>query len=106
MRHGYKGAFEMAATVDYLFAFAATARVVADHHFDAVYDAYLGDAQVLEFLRANNPAAAREIAERMIEAQERGLWRARSNSAHARLREIAQAGNGFKAEKQQEEATP
>src|SRR3546814_1561167 len=41
MRHGYKGAFEMAATVDYLFAFAATTRAVADHHFDAVYAAYL-----------------------------------------------------------------
>ncbi|WP_282610406.1 cobaltochelatase subunit CobN [Pelagibius sp. Alg239-R121] len=89
MRHGYKGAFEMAATVDYLFAFAATARVVADHHFDAVYDAYLGDAEVLEFMEQNNPAAAREIAGRMIEAQERGLWRAKSNSAQARLRELA-----------------
>ncbi len=46
MRHGYKGAFEMAATVDYLFAFAATTGAVADHHFDAVYDAYLGDEAV------------------------------------------------------------
>ncbi len=41
MRHGYKGGFEIAATVDYLFAFAATARAVRDHHFDAVYAAYL-----------------------------------------------------------------
>ena len=89
MRHGYKGAFEMAATVDYLFAFAATARVVADHHFDALYDAYLGDTEVLAFLERNNPAAAREMAERMIEAQERGLWRPKSNSAPARLRELA-----------------
>src|SRR3546814_3398305 len=46
MRHGYKGAFEMAATVDYLFAFAATARCVASHHFDAVFDAYLGDEEI------------------------------------------------------------
>ena len=102
MRHGYKGAFEMAATVDYLFAFAATARVVADHHFDAVYDAYLGDAQVLEFLEQNNPAAAREMAERMIEAQERGLWRAKSNSAQARLRELAGRGDEQEHEKEQE----
>ncbi len=98
MRHGYKGAFEMAATVDYLFAFSATARVVANHHFDAVYDAYLGDRQVLEFLQANNPAAAREIAERMLEAQERGLWRARSNSAQGRLRALA-------GQEQEEEVT-
>ncbi len=43
MRHGYKGAFEMAATVDYMFAFAATTGSVADHHFDAVFDAYVAD---------------------------------------------------------------
>ncbi|HLI11212.1 MAG TPA: cobaltochelatase subunit CobN [Alphaproteobacteria bacterium] len=93
MRHGYKGAFEMAATVDYLFAFAATTHAVADHHFDAVYDAYLGDAAVYEFLRDNNPAAAREIAARLIEAQERGLWRPRSNSAYPQLAALAAAGH-------------
>ncbi len=85
MRHGYKGAFEMAATVDYLFAFAATARVVKDHHFDAVFDAYLEDPRVRDFLQANNAAALGEIAERLLEAQERGLWKPRSNSAHAQL---------------------
>ncbi len=89
MRHGYKGAFEMAATVDYMFAFAATAHAVRDHHFDAVFDAYLGDDTVRTFLFDNNPAAARDIAERLIEAQERGLWRPRSNSAFARLKDYA-----------------
>ena len=91
MRHGYKGAFEMAATVDYMFAFAATAHAVRDHHFDAVFEAYLGDDAVRTFLFDNNPAAARDIAERLIEAQERGLWRPRSNSAFARLEEYAAA---------------
>ncbi len=90
MRHGYKGAFEMAATVDYLFAFAATARVVSDHHFDAVYDAYLEDESVRDFLNENNPAALREMAQRLLEAQERGLWRPGSNSAHMELSELAQ----------------
>ena len=61
MRHGYKGAFEIAATVDYLFAFAATARVVDDHHFDALFDAYLADEKVRDFMQAHNPAALREI---------------------------------------------
>jgi cobaltochelatase CobN len=89
MRHGYKGAFEMAATVDYLFAFAATARVVQDHHFDLVYDAYLGDEEVRQFLIDNNPAAAKEIAERLIEAQERGLWKPRSNAGRALLEALA-----------------
>ncbi|MEL0022592.1 MAG: cobaltochelatase subunit CobN, partial [Rickettsiales bacterium] len=72
------------------FAFAATARAVADHHFDLVYDAYLGDPDVRAFLIDNNPAAAREIAERLIEAQERGLWKTRSNAGRALLEELAE----------------
>ena len=59
MRHGYKGAFEMAATVDYLFAFAATARCVEDHHFDALYDAYLEDEEVRGLHRRRQPRGAR-----------------------------------------------
>ena len=89
MRHGYKGGFEMAATVDYLFAFAATARAVGDHHFDAVFEAYVEDREVRTFLDENNPAALREIAERLGEAVERGLWRPRSNSAHVVLDDLA-----------------
>ena len=89
MRHGYKGAFEMVATVDYLFAFAATAGAVRDDQFDRVYAAYLGDEDVCGFLETNNPAALREMAERLREAIDRGLWRARSNSAYAHLTELA-----------------
>ncbi|HVI91869.1 MAG TPA: cobaltochelatase subunit CobN, partial [Dongiaceae bacterium] len=81
----YKGAFEMAATVDYLFAFAATADCVADHHFDAVFDAYLIDETVRDFLSTNNPAALKEIAAKLLEAQERGLWKSRSNAAYDHL---------------------
>ena len=91
MRHGYKGAFEMAATVDYLFAFAATAHCVEDHHFDAVYAAYIEDDVVRSFVEENNPAALREMSERLLEAQQRELWRPRSNGACDRLREIARA---------------
>ena len=57
MRHGYKGAAEIAATVDYLFAFAATARAVDDAHFEALYDAYLADEAVRGFMAEHNPAA-------------------------------------------------
>ncbi len=92
MRHGYKGAFEIAATVDYLFAFAATTQLVADHHFDAVYDAFIADERVRRFIEDNNPAAAREIAERLLEAEERGLWRPRSNAAPFVLRTLAGTG--------------
>jgi len=85
MRHGYKGAFEIAATVDYLFAFAATSQVVEDHHFNQLFDAYLEDAEVREFIEDANPAALREIAERFEEAVERGFWHPKSNSAGALL---------------------
>ncbi|MDP6645613.1 MAG: cobaltochelatase subunit CobN [Rhodospirillales bacterium] len=85
MRHGYKGAFEIAATVDYLFAFAATSAVVEDHHFNQLFEAYLEDVAVREFIEDSNPAALREIAERFEEAVERGFWHPRSNSAGALL---------------------
>lgn len=82
MRHGYKGGFEMAASVDYLFAFAATTHAVKDHHFDLVAEAYLEDAEVLSFLESNNPAALAEIRARLREALERGLWHPRRNHLH------------------------
>ncbi len=92
MRHGYKGAFEMAATVDYMFAFAATTGAVANHHFDLVYQAYLGDASVRAFLLSANRDAAREMAERLLEAMERGLWRPRANAAFEDLAALRDAG--------------
>ena len=88
MRHGYKGAFEMAATVDYLFAFAATARVVEDHHFNQLFDAYIGAEDVREFINDHNPAALKEMAERFREAIQRNLWKPKSNSAHTLLNRL------------------
>ena len=88
MRHGYKGAAEMAATVDYMFAFAATARCVQDHHFDAVYRAYIDDEEVRAFLADNNPAALKEMSQRLLEAQDRGLWKSGVNSAAPTLRQL------------------
>ena len=92
MRHGYKGAFEIAATVDYLFAFAATSGVVENHHFDALFEAYLDDQEVREFIASANPAALREIALRFREAVERGLWRPRRNSVGELLDGLAGRG--------------
>jgi cobaltochelatase CobN len=89
-RHGYKGAFEIAATIDYMFAFAATTGAVKTHHFDLAYDAFLMDADTRDFIAANNPAALKEIAERFEEAATRGLWTPRVNSAYDLLRELRQ----------------
>ena len=73
-RHGYKGAFELAATVDYLYGYDATARVVEDWMYEKVTEAYIGDPQIRKFLEASNPWALRAMAERLLEAADRGLW--------------------------------
>ena len=85
MRHGYKGAFEIAATVDFMFAFAATTGAVKDHHFEAAYQAYVLDERVRDFLAEKNPAALAEMAARFAEAIDRSLWTPRSNSARFEL---------------------
>jgi len=81
MRHGYKGAFEIAATVDYLFGFAASTNAVGNHHFDQLFKAYIESDAVRSFMADSNPAALRETAARFEEAIRRGLWTPRSNSA-------------------------
>ena len=73
-RHGYKGAFEMAATVDFLFAFDATTELIDDHQYALLADAYLLDPSTRDFIQQHNPDALRDMTERMLEAQQRGLW--------------------------------
>jgi cobaltochelatase CobN len=87
-RHGYKGAFEIAATVDYMFAFAATTGAVKTHHFDLAYDAYIVDDETRNFIAENNPAALKEIAARFEEAIARNLWQPRLNSAYDVLKDL------------------
>jgi cobaltochelatase CobN len=88
MRHGYKGAFEIAATVDYLFGFAASTDAVSNHHFDQLFAAYLEDERVRDFMETANPAALRETAARFAEAIRRGLWTPRSNRAAYLIAEL------------------
>ncbi|MBY6240511.1 cobaltochelatase subunit CobN [Methylosinus sp. Sm6] len=93
MRHGYKGAFEIAASIDHLVAFAAATDAVKDHHFDLVYQALIEDENVRGFMADANPHALREAGARLAEAIERGLWRPKSNSAGARLAELTGAAD-------------
>jgi cobaltochelatase CobN len=74
IRHGYKGAAELAATVDYLFGYDATTGVAEDWMYEQVAERYLLDADVAAFFSASNPWAARSIAERLLEAADRGMW--------------------------------
>jgi cobaltochelatase CobN len=73
-RHGYKGAFEMAATVDYLFGYDATAGVVDDWMYEKLSAEYVFDPENRDFMKKSNPWALRGITERLLEAAERGLW--------------------------------
>ncbi|MDQ0931911.1 cobaltochelatase subunit CobN [Streptomyces turgidiscabies] len=73
-RHGYKGAFEMAATVDYLFGYDATAGVVDDWMYEKLSAEYVFAPENQDFMRKSNPWALRGITERLLEAADRGLW--------------------------------
>ena len=93
MRHGYKGAFEMAATVDYLFAYDATTGSVADHMYEGVAQAYVMDEATQAFVQKHNPWALRDMAERLLEAHQRQLWQATPERIDA-LRAIANQAEG------------
>jgi cobaltochelatase CobN len=73
-RHGYKGAFELSATVDYLFGYDATADVVDDWMYRTIAEKYVFDEETAAFMRRSNPWALRAVAERLLEAAQRGLW--------------------------------
>jgi cobaltochelatase CobN len=94
MRHGYKGAFEMSATVDFLFAYDATAHCIADHMYAGVAKAYLFDPQVQDFVKQHNPWAARDMADRLLEAHQRGLWPTAPAETLSQLQGISLAMEG------------
>ena len=94
MRHGYKGAFEMAATVDFLFGYDATTHCVADFMYQGVAEAYIFDPAVQEFIQRSNPWALRDMAERLLEANQRGLWEKADARVLERLRAIVNQAEG------------
>jgi len=94
MRHGYKGAFELAATVDYLFAYDATTHCVLDYMYEGVSQAYVLDPVVQNFVQHHNPWALRDMAERLLEAHQRGLWSTAAAATLAELRAIALQAEG------------
>ncbi|MGW7615958.1 cobaltochelatase subunit CobN [Streptomyces antimycoticus] len=87
-RHGYKGAFELAATVDYLFGYDATTGVVADWMYDKLAQTYLLDPENRAFLEQANPWALHGMAERLLEAESRGLWDEPDPEVLERVREL------------------
>ncbi len=93
--HGYKGGFELAASLDYLFAYDASTGRVPDWSYGAICEAWLRDTTVLAFLRAANPWALRDMAERLLEASNRGLWEGASAEQLAHLRELVLDGDAL-----------
>lgn len=87
-RHGYKGAFEMAATVDYLFGYDATAGVMADWMYERLAGDYVLDHENRKFLAESNPWALHGMAERLLEAAGRGIWEAPQPDTLAGLRRV------------------
>ncbi|WP_216903019.1 cobaltochelatase subunit CobN [Synechococcus sp. CCY 9618] len=86
--HGYKGGFEMAASLDYLFAYDASTGRVPDWGYGALSEAWLEDPEVREFLGRSNPWALRDMAERLLEAHHRGLWEGADATRLERLRQL------------------
>lgn len=84
-RHGYRGAFEIIATVDFMFAFAATTGAVKTHHFDLAFEAFVEDDTVRDWLKSANRYGYDELIEKFRDARQRGLWSPRSNSVYAFL---------------------
>ena len=87
-RHGYKGAFELAATVDYLFGYDATAGVVPDWMYEQLAASYVFDEETQSFMRQSNPWALRGISERLLEAASRGLWESPDAKTLDQLRQV------------------
>ena len=88
LRHGPRGGAEFAETVDRLIGFAETTDSIPEALIEAVYDSYLGNPEICDFLIRENPAAMRAMAKRFASARRRGLWHPRRNSLDRDLREL------------------
>ena len=87
-RHGYKGAFELAATVDYMFGYDATAQVIEDWMYEDVTESYVMDPETQRFFQQSNPWALKGIVERLLEAIERGMWENPSPEMREKLQQM------------------
>ncbi|MDA1228085.1 MAG: cobaltochelatase subunit CobN [Chloroflexi bacterium] len=104
-RHGYKGAFELAATVDYIFGYDATAQIIDDWMYQEVTEAYVLDPAMQEFFKESNPWALRAIAERLMEAADRDMWENPSEETLSELRRVYLQTEAVLEERQERQVT-
>lgn len=83
-RHGYKGAMEVSAMVDIVFGWDATAEVAENWMYDKITEKYVENIENREWIKENNPHALLNITERLLEAEQRGMW----NASHEKLNEL------------------
>ena len=81
MRHGHRGAAEIAQSLDNLYCFAALTDAVESPQFDLIFDATFGDDSVRAFLLQANPQAASHMARVFEDAARRCFWLSRRNSS-------------------------
>ncbi|CAM1374665.1 cobaltochelatase subunit CobN [Tenacibaculum xiamenense] len=94
-RHGYKGAFEMAATLDYLFAYDATTNLIDDFMYEGITESYLLNKENKAFIKENNPWALKDMSERLLEAIQRGMWQNPSENIKQQLEDLYLEGEGI-----------
>ena len=94
-RHGYKGGLELAATVDYVFGFDATAEVAPDFVYQGIADEYALSPEMQAFLERSNPWALHAIADRLLEAAERRMWSSPDETTLAALKEVRLKAESF-----------
>jgi cobaltochelatase CobN len=102
MRHGYKGGLELAATVDYIFGFDATAQIAPDFVYEGLAEHYALSNEMRDFLGSSNPWALNAIAERLLEAAKRELWENPTPETLEALREVLLASETLLEEQGEE----
>ncbi|WP_294663469.1 cobaltochelatase subunit CobN, partial [uncultured Fusobacterium sp.] len=75
-RHGYKGAQEVSFMVDIFFGWDATSEIAEDWMYDKITEKYIENEENREWIKENNPHAVMNIAEKLLEANQRNMWSA------------------------------
>ena len=86
--HGYKGAFEISASIDYLFGYDSTTDVVSDWIYKSIYTTFIKNDNNRNFISNENPWVLRDISERLLESYNRGLWKENDNAVINDLKRI------------------
>lgn len=86
-KHGFKGAQEFSAMVDIIFGWDATSGVIDDYMYDSVFETYMNDKELRDWIKQENPHALHAMSERLLEAEQRGMWEA-SDDKVEKLRQI------------------